>query len=477
MLLVAFAFAVMADPVSSVAYAIEAALRALHGDLALLLPTMAVVVGVVAVVTVGYHQMVARYPGGGGSAAAVGEAYGEGWSFIPVGAMVVDFALTIAISAAAAGSAIIAYLPALGPWRVELAVLVIAAVAGLSWFGHLGRVVFATMTLAFLALASAVLVGAWALEPLPAAPQRPVADGMAALGAVLLAFPVAMALATGVEAPASAIAQLDQLDAPGRRRFGRVTLWLTVGIIGFFTLGLAVQAARLNIGVPAEGSTQLADLARAALPEPLFAAFQAVTALLLTAAASSSFQAGPGLMKALAARTPSGAGGILPAPLATTNRYHTPYHGLAAFALVAAVLAVAAGGRDQYLVLFYAVSVFLGFLCGLAAMARLARRERRPRARVVNLLGAAVVSVTLVMNLVRGAPALSVAAALVLAAVLHRLWARSGRPAAVHRRVAVARCPVPIPPDGVRHGGRAGTPGGGAGLRLVDDPPHEEATT
>jgi hypothetical protein len=43
-LLFAFAFAVMADPVSSVAYAIEAALRALRGDLALLLPTMGLVV-------------------------------------------------------------------------------------------------------------------------------------------------------------------------------------------------------------------------------------------------------------------------------------------------------------------------------------------------------------------------------------------------------------------------------------------------
>jgi hypothetical protein len=35
-----FAFAVMADPVSSVAYAIEAALRALRGKLGLLIPTM-----------------------------------------------------------------------------------------------------------------------------------------------------------------------------------------------------------------------------------------------------------------------------------------------------------------------------------------------------------------------------------------------------------------------------------------------------
>jgi hypothetical protein len=40
-LLIAFAFAVMGDPVSSVAYAIEAALRALEGHLELLLPTMA----------------------------------------------------------------------------------------------------------------------------------------------------------------------------------------------------------------------------------------------------------------------------------------------------------------------------------------------------------------------------------------------------------------------------------------------------
>src|SRR4051794_40825045 len=118
-LLLAFAFAVMADPVSSVAYAIEAALRALHGDLSLLVPTMALVVGLIALVIVNYHQLVARYPGGGGAAAASGEAFGEGWAFLPIGALIVDFVLTIAISAAAGASALIAYLPALAPWRLE----------------------------------------------------------------------------------------------------------------------------------------------------------------------------------------------------------------------------------------------------------------------------------------------------------------------------------------------------------------------
>jgi hypothetical protein len=73
-LLFASAFAVMTDPVSSVAYAIEAALRALHGDLGLLLPTMALVVGIIT----NYHQVVARFPEGGGAAAAAGRAFGEG---------------------------------------------------------------------------------------------------------------------------------------------------------------------------------------------------------------------------------------------------------------------------------------------------------------------------------------------------------------------------------------------------------------
>lgn len=111
----AFAFAVIADPVSSVAYAIEAALRALHGDLALLLPTMSLVVGLVVVVTANYWQLVRRFPKGGGAAAAAGRAFGPRWTFVPIGALVVDFVLTIGISIAAAASAVIALFPAAAP--------------------------------------------------------------------------------------------------------------------------------------------------------------------------------------------------------------------------------------------------------------------------------------------------------------------------------------------------------------------------
>jgi len=160
-LLIAFAFTVMADPISSVAYAIEAALRALQGNLGLLLPTMALVIAVIALVTINYHQLVSRFPEGGGAAAAAGAALGEAWTFLPIGALVVDFVLTIAISVAASASAIIAYFPALAPLGLLLALDLLLVVGGLTWFGHLGRTLFALMTLAFVGIGAALLVRGW----------------------------------------------------------------------------------------------------------------------------------------------------------------------------------------------------------------------------------------------------------------------------------------------------------------------------
>jgi amino acid transporter len=439
-LLAAFAFAVMADPVSSVAYAIEAALRALDGDLELLLPTIRLVVALIALIIVNYHQLVARFPEGGGAAAAAGAAFGEAWAFIPIGALIVDFVLTISISVSAAASAIIAYVPSLGGVRLLLALGVLVAVAGLTWFGHIGRAVFAVMTVLFVGLCLAVLIGGLgAQEPVHHAPGS-TDPGHAAFLAVLLAFPVAMALATGVEAPSSAIAQLGQLDDAGRRRFGRVTLWLTLGIVGTLTLGLTAQAVRLRIGIPPHDSTQIADLAKASVGSHLFAAFQIYTALLLLAAASSSFQAGPGLLKALARRThPEGhSTGILHPRLGTTNEHHTPFWAVLLFLGVSAVVVVAARAQDQELVLFYAVSVFMSFLVGLLAMARFGRAEHRPGTTFLSLFGAVLVGFTLVVNLSRGDPIASLAAASLIAFVLYRFWVRAGRPRGIAEAVVEA---------------------------------------
>ncbi|KIZ15793.1 amino acid permease [Streptomyces natalensis] len=430
MLFIAFAFAVIADPVSSVAYAIEAALRALHGDLALLLPTMSLVVGLVIVVTANYWQLVRRFPKGGGAAAAAGRAFGPRWTFLPIGALVVDFVLTIGISIAAATSAAIALFPALADVRVPLALGLLVLVAGLTWFGHGGRLLFAAMTVLFVVVSVAVLILGFAHpHALGHAPITTDAGRPAAL-AVVLAFPVAMALATGIEAPSTAIAQLGQLDDTRRRRFGRGTLALLLIIVGGLTIALTALALRLHIGIPGTDSTQIADIARSATGTGwLYSAFQLTSSLLLLAAASSSFQAGPGLLKALAGT--AGAPGVLPPILGRTNKHHTPYWSVVAYLLAAAVIIVVAAGEEQELVLFYAVAVFVSFLVGLVAMASFARTENKPGLAWVNGLAAGAVAFTLAVNLLRGWPVLSLAATLVIAGALYIRWARAGRPSGI----------------------------------------------
>ncbi|MGH2594595.1 MAG: amino acid permease [Actinomycetota bacterium] len=434
MLLIAFSFAVMADPVSSVAYAIEAGLRALHGHLSLLLLTMGLVLAIIGVVRLNYDQLIQRFPEGGGAVAATAVAFGEAWAFVPLGALIVDFVLTIAISAAAAASAVIAYVPDLAGLRVLIALGFVVLVAGLTWFGHVGRSVFAAMTIAFVAVAMVVLVRGSVSPTHAVFDPHPVTTGPASMFTVLLAFPVAMALATGVEAPSSAIAQLGQLDDVGRRRFGRVTLWLTFVIEGSLTILITALAVHLSVGIPRKNSTLIANVAEASVGRgPLLALFQLTSSLLLLAAASSSFQAGPGLLKALARRDRERGDeiGILPRSLGSTNRHHTPYWSVLVYLVISALIVVAASGRDQELVLFYAVAVFVSFLCGLLSMARFSGREGDRWHRAVNIFGAIVVAFTILVNLRRGYPILSLAAAGVIALGLFAVWVRSGRPRGV----------------------------------------------
>ena len=86
-----------------------------------------------------------------------------------------------------------------------------------------------------------------------------------------------------------------------------------------------------------------------------------------------------------------------------------------------------AGAREQTLVLFYAVAVFVSFLFGLLAMLRRSWTEGRRGLVVVNAVGTAAVGATIVMNLLRGRPLISIAAVAVVSAGIYGLWVRAGR--------------------------------------------------
>jgi len=88
--------------------------------------------------------------------------------------------------------------------------------------------------------------------------------------------------------------------------------------------------------------------------------------------------------------------------------------------------------------LFYAVSVFMSFLVGLVAMAKFERSERRYAAMAISVLGAVLVGFTLAVNLARGDPIASLVAALLIALLLHRLWAAAGRPRGIAQAIVTA---------------------------------------
>jgi hypothetical protein len=98
------------------------------------------------------------------------------------------------------------------------------------------------------------------------------------------------------------------------------------------------------------------------------------------------------------------------------------------FMLAAGAVTLAARGRDQELVLFYAAAVFVAFHAGLVSMCRFSWQERRFGSLAINVMGAGAVSFTLAVNVSRGEPIVSIAVALLIAAGLYALWVRSGRP-------------------------------------------------
>jgi hypothetical protein len=285
------------------------------------------------------------------------------------------------------------------------------------------------MTSLFIVASVVVLAVGWTSPHVAHASAPLTGSASPALVAVILAFPVAMALATGTEAPATSIAQLGQLDNNGKWRFGRGTLGLTILIVGGLTLGLTALAVHLNVGIPGSNDTQIGNLAKAAVGDGgLFGFFQLSSSVLLLAAAASSFQAGPGLLKALARTWPDGSPGLLPGRLARTNQHHTPVLAVIVYALISAVIILAASGQEQELVLVYAVAVFVSFLAGLLAMARFSRRQRSWGLLAINVIAAAVVAFTLVVNLARGYPLISIGGTVLIGGFLWHRWVRAGRP-------------------------------------------------
>ncbi len=373
------------DVMSSSAYATEEILRILVpiGGLAafsLVAPITLVILGVLAVVTICYREVVKAYPKAGGSYVVSRDNFGPNVAQIAGAALLISYTITVAVSVAAGSDAITSAVPGLRGVVVpmSLAFVILIAYGNLRGFREAGRV-FAIPTYFFIAnmavliVAGLVQAAAGTLGHVTSAPgQIPLGHEGGGLLLGVSLFYVARAFAnggsamTGTEAISNGVSVFRQPQADN----ARATLVIMSTILGTMFLGVSVLAA-LAQARPFESGTptvvsELGRLVYGSGPggSILYGCLQAATALILILAANTSFTGFPFLVSFVAEDS------FLPRPLTVRGHRLVFSNGIIVLAVASMLLLVATRARVASLIPMYAIGVFTGFTMAGAGMVK-----------------------------------------------------------------------------------------------------------
>ncbi|HEY1105266.1 MAG TPA: APC family permease, partial [Agromyces sp.] len=378
------------DALSSVAYAPQELLMVLTvGGLAFLAfaPWVAaVVVLLMATVALSYRQLIRAYPSGGGDYEVAHKNLGEKAGLVVASALLVDYVMTVVVSVASGVDNIISAIPALNPWRVELAVVFVIILAAINLRGvsESGKA-FAVPTY-FFAASVLLLVGTGLVQiamgnpPVAESSQYAVqAEDLTQAAVILLllrSFASGCSALTGVEAVANGV---PAFRAP-KVRNAQKTLSLMVGLaivmfIGLTTLALvsgvhyAENPCDLEGWANCETAPQpslIAQIAAAVFGNDsiLFYVVQAAAALVLLLAANTAFNGFP-LLGSVLARD-----GYAPKSLSTRGDRLIYSNGVIILGLAAAIILIAFQANLTLLIQLYIIGVFVSFTLGQSGMVR-----------------------------------------------------------------------------------------------------------
>jgi amino acid transporter len=385
------------DPISSVAYATEAALAVLVAvslsSAHLVFPISIAIAALLAIVALSYRQGVRAYASSGGSYVFAKENLGTLAGLIAAAALLTDYILTVAVSIAAGIFAITSAAPSLSGYRVELslACIVVLTLANLRGVRESGAL-FALPTYGFVLSLYAVLVvgfikgvsGSWphAVVPHP----LPVGTGALGLFVLLKAFASGSAALTGVESISNGVTAFRH---PQSRNAAR-TLLLMAGIAITLFLGVSFLAVKVH-ALPSSTASILSQVARTSFPAGSSGSFvyflvQGFTLAILILAANTSYQGFPRLA-ALLARD-----GYFPRQFVNLGDRLVFSNGMLILAGLAAVLIIAFRANVNSLIHLYVIGVFTAFTLAQAGMVRYWHRTREAgwqRRALMNGLGSA----------------------------------------------------------------------------------------
>ncbi len=386
------------DPISSVAYATEAALGVLVAtSLAarhLVLPISFAISGLLAIVVLSYVQGVRAYASSGGSYVFAKENIGTLAGLVAGAALLVDYVLTVAVSIAAGIFAITSAAPSLAPYLLplSLASVVLLTLGNLRGVRESG-LLFAFPTYGFLlTLYAAVGVGLvkCTVGTCPhATVPHPLAVGTGSLGLFVLlkAFSSGAVALTGVESISNGVTAFKHPQARNAAR----TLLVMAGIAISLFLSVSYLAVRMGAR-PSATASVLSQIARGSFPvgspgSLVYYLVQGFTFAILVLAANTSYQGFPRLA-ALLARD-----GFIPRQFVNLGDRLVYSNGILILSGLAAGLLIAFGANVNSLIHLYVIGVFTAFTLAQAGMVRywLRTRERGWRqSAILNGTGATV---------------------------------------------------------------------------------------
>ncbi len=384
------------DALSSIAYANQEIYLGLivagSAGLALAWPIGLTIAGLLFIVALSYFQTIHAYPSGGGSFIVARANLGTLAGLISATALLLDYLLNVAVSTTAGVAAIASAFPALWPYRVELAlvVLVVITVINLRGLQETGTVMAVPVYIFLLAFFAMLVVGVIRLfieGPGSLSATAPLPTQELSLYIVLHTFATGCTALTGIEAISNGV---PVFKPPESKNAGRTLIAMAILMGALFVGSIGLTQAFAVVAGPDE--TILSALARRVLGDGLpYFVVQISTLLILAVAANTSFAGFPRVAALLAAE------GFLPRQLTGLGDRLVFANGIVVLSIIGGGLIVLFNGDTHALIPLFAIGAFLAFTLSQTGMVVHwwhERGSRWPLKMFINGLGALVTAVT-----------------------------------------------------------------------------------
>ena len=395
-----FGLAIMAsDAISSVAYAAQEILFVLVvlGAVAYqwLTWTSFMIIGLLVILTISYIQIIRAYPQGGGAYKVAKENLGTLPGLTAGAGLIIDYILTVAVSASAGADAIISAFPSLMPYKVGIVVGVIFVLTILNLRGiSESSKIFAIPTYIFIfSMLFMIFYGLFKYFVLHIQPETAMAIPSSATGElslflILKAFSSGCSALTGLESVSNSVPNF-KADS---QKNAKTVMILLAGLIFLIFGGTSVLAIFYKAVPIKNGPTVISQIATGIFGNSImYYVIQFSTAIILLMACNTSYTGFPMLMSIV------GGDGFAPRQFAIRGKRLSFSYGIAALSVVACLLVIIFKADTHRLIPLYAIGVFTSFTLGQSGMVNHWRKVRDKgwrKGAIINGIGASVTFIT-----------------------------------------------------------------------------------